>query len=225
LLINTSDTVIFEGAQGVLLDETHGFAPYYTWSPTTAVNACKYQNLVFEPMNILGVLRLYPTRHGAGPFPTFDEKLTSALVDPHNPHNQWQGSLKVGWHDDLLLTYALSVCEANKVGITNLVVTHLDTWPQVNEWKHAVSYRDSSGIELSRKEVHERLSKPDAAKFLAEIQPVYESSTAKSPSDVLHTLNSISWLDVMITSAGPTTGDKKALTELLSVKTLKRRKE
>lgn len=225
LLINLSDTVIFEGAQGVLLDETHGFAPYYTWSPTTAVNARKYQNLVFEQMSILGVLRLYPTRHGAGPFPTFDEKLTSALVDPYNPHNQWQGSLRVGWHDDLLLTYALSVCEANGVAITDLVVTHLDTWPKVNEWMHAVSYQDSSGTELTRKEIHERLSKPDAAEFLAGVKPVYEASTVKSPYDVLNTLNAISWLNVMMTSAGPTTNDKRTLTELLSAKTLKRRKE
>nr|MDQ2887140.1 adenylosuccinate synthetase [Chloroflexota bacterium] len=84
-----SGTVLFEGAQGVLLDENYGFAPYTTWSTTTFANAetllreCSYAGEVIK----LGIVRAYATRHGAGPFPTENSALTVALPDQHNGWN------------------------------------------------------------------------------------------------------------------------------------------
>ncbi|TMQ92636.1 adenylosuccinate synthetase [Actinomadura soli] len=118
-------TVVFEGAQGVLLDEWHGFHPYTTWSTTTFANA---ETLLAEAGEAagsatrLGVLRAYATRHGPGPFVTEDPALTADLPDPHNVAGRWQGAFRVGHLDAVALRYALDVTG----GVDGLAVTHLD---------------------------------------------------------------------------------------------------
>ncbi len=118
------ETVVFEGAQGVLLDEWHGFHPYITWSTTTFANA---ETLLAEAgmagsSTRLGVLRTYATRHGPGPFVTEDDALTRTLPDRHNTGGQWQGPFRVGHFDTVATRYALEVCG----GVDGLALTHLD---------------------------------------------------------------------------------------------------
>lgn len=127
-ILSKHQSVIFEGAQGVLLDQDFGTQPYTTWSHCTDTNAM--QMLVgtdFEPTRI-GVVRAYATRHGPGPFPTFDQALTDALPDPTNGFNEWQRDFRCGWFDALLTKYAI---ECNG-GIDALAVTNLDRWAQDN---------------------------------------------------------------------------------------------
>ncbi len=71
---------------------------------------------------VLGLTRAYATRHGAGPFPTSDDALTARLNDVGNPWNEWQGSIRAGWLDLVLLRYAIRACG----GIDNLAVSCLD---------------------------------------------------------------------------------------------------
>jgi adenylosuccinate synthase len=116
--------VIFEGAQGVLLDEWHGFHPHTTWSTTTLANA---DQLLVEAnydgsVTRMGLTRAYATRHGAGPFVTEDAILTQMLPDARNGVHTWQQGFRVGWLDLVLLRYALAV--AGK--IDSLAVTCLD---------------------------------------------------------------------------------------------------
>ncbi|GAA4155451.1 adenylosuccinate synthetase [Actinomadura keratinilytica] len=115
--------VVFEGAQGVLLDEWHGFHPYTTWSTTTFANA---ETLLAEAGGQdavrLGVLRAYATRHGPGPFVTEDPALTAELPDPHNGTGRWQGAFRVGHLDAVALRYARDVTG----GVDAVAVTHLD---------------------------------------------------------------------------------------------------
>ena len=66
--------VVFEGAQGVLLDEWRGFHPYTTWSTTTFENAEALLAEAGATATRLGVTRTYQTRHGPGPFPTEDPR-------------------------------------------------------------------------------------------------------------------------------------------------------
>ncbi|MBT2209550.1 adenylosuccinate synthetase [Actinomadura sp. NEAU-AAG7] len=113
---------VFEGAQGVLLDEWHGFHPYTTWSTTTFANAEALLGEAEASAARLGVLRAYATRHGPGPFVTEDAALTGALPDPHNGTGRWQGAFRVGHLDAVALRYALEVCG----GVDGLAVTHLD---------------------------------------------------------------------------------------------------
>ena len=116
--------LVFEGAQGVLLDEWHGFHPYTTWSTTTFANA---ETLLAEAgspyaAQRLGVVRTYTTRHGPGPFVTEDRELAPMLPEPHNGHGRWQGAFRVGHFDAVAHAYAVDVCG----GVDALAVTHLD---------------------------------------------------------------------------------------------------
>jgi adenylosuccinate synthase len=134
-----SETLIFEGAQGVLLDENYAFAPYTTWSTTTFANAdtlLQEHNYTGEIVK-LGVLRAYATRHGAGPFPTEDPVLTAALPDLHNSWNDWQQTFRVG-HPDLVATrYARDV-----IGhLDGLAITHLDRWETMPAHQLCTAYR------------------------------------------------------------------------------------
>ncbi|MGH3223529.1 MAG: adenylosuccinate synthetase [Streptosporangiaceae bacterium] len=113
--------VVFEGAQGVLLDEWRGFHPYTTWSTTTFANA---ETLLAEAGATglrLGVVRSYLTRHGPGPFVTEDPALE--LPEPHNRSGHWQGAFRLGHFDAVALRYAVSAAG----GVDALAVTHLDT--------------------------------------------------------------------------------------------------
>ena len=119
------NTVIFEGAQGVLLDETYGFAPFHTWSDCTLAKAdlllkeARFRGCIHR----IGLLRAYATRHGAGPFVTEDAYLTEYIIDPFNVEGSWQGKFRVGNFDLVAANYALEC-----VGMIDEV--------RVNCWKH-----------------------------------------------------------------------------------------
>lgn len=116
-------TAVFEGAQGVLLDEWYGFHPYTTWSTVTPHFGYEMaKNSGAKSINVLGITRTYLTRHGAGPFPTYDEKLSSRLTDEGNLENEWQGKMRCGDLDLVLLKYAIAACG----GIDNLAINHFD---------------------------------------------------------------------------------------------------
>jgi adenylosuccinate synthase len=135
--------VVFEGAQGVLLDEWHGFHPYTTWSTTTFANA---ETLLAEAgmtATRLGVIRCYMTRHGAGPFVTEDPTLD--LPDLHNLHNTWQGAFRVGHLDAVALRYALEVTG----GVDAFALTHLDVAERRRDLRWCRAY-EVDGARLER---------------------------------------------------------------------------
>lgn len=116
--------LILEGAQGVLLDEVHGFAPYNTWSDTTYRHGDAFLNEIRFNGDVerLGVVRAYSTRHGAGPFPSESCAVTAVLQDRNNPPNDWQGRMRFGWFDAVLIRYAVRVCQ----WVDSLAITCLD---------------------------------------------------------------------------------------------------
>lgn len=124
---HTDGPIIFEGAQGVLLDQDFGFHPYTTWSNCTFANA---ETLIQErdphaSVTRVGVVRTYLTRHGAGPFPTNDPHLLKQLPESHNGTHAWQGAFRVGAFDFRLAAYARRV-----IGPLDLIaVTHCDRFP------------------------------------------------------------------------------------------------
>ena len=137
-LLDASDTVIFEGAQGVLLDEDYGFHPYTTWAKTTTRNVHTILDEAecrVRPMTV-GVTRVYATRHGAGPFPTEDQGLTRTLPDLYNPTNPWQSLLRCGWLDFELLRYALRV-QNMITPVDALAVTCADQLPIMGQFRYA----------------------------------------------------------------------------------------
>jgi adenylosuccinate synthase len=131
-------TVVFEGAQGVLLDEWWGFHPFTTWSCCTAANATELLD-EWAPgarAERIGVLRAHMTRHGPGPLPTETDVFREAVFD-HNRQNQWQGPVRYGWFDAVLARYALE----RVGGVDALAVTHLDAVPRMSTWKACRGYR------------------------------------------------------------------------------------
>lgn len=136
--------VVFEGAQGVLLDEWVGFHPYTTWSTTTLANAerllaeAQYRGAVTR----IGITRAYATRHGAGPFVTEEPALAHALPDTCNTFGAWQQGFRVGWLDLVMLRYACAVVGA----LDYLAVTCLDRLADLAELKLCIGYQDHGGI-------------------------------------------------------------------------------
>jgi len=122
--IHQSSCVVFEGAQGVLLDQDHGFHPHTTWSDCTPRGAMQLLDgspTVFR----MGVTRCYSVRHGAGPFPSHDPRFDSTQAELHNDETGWQGAFRRGPLDLVLLKYALDVSG----GVDGLAVTCLDRFP------------------------------------------------------------------------------------------------
>jgi adenylosuccinate synthase len=116
----SSGTVIFEGSQGVLLDEWYGFHPYTTWSTITPRNLVTALRAAGHRPYVLGLTRSYATRHGAGPMPTEDPAL--ALPDVHNKEGRYQGTWRTGHLDLPALRYAVAAAG----GVDGIGVSHLD---------------------------------------------------------------------------------------------------
>lgn len=119
--------VIFEGSQGVLLDENYGVgAPdHATWSTTTLLHAYQIaeQLNIITPLRRIGILRAYATRHGSGPFEE-DASLTKRLapLEIDNSSDGPQGRFKFGRLKADLISYALNVpcCEVDEIALTCL---------------------------------------------------------------------------------------------------------
>lgn len=204
--------IVFEGAQGVLLDEHVGFHPHTTWSDCSAraamalLRAHGYGGAVKR----VGVLRAYLTRHGEGPFPTEMPQLAPKLLEPHNHGAGWQGIFRVGYPDLVLSRYAVRVSG----GVDMLALTHIDRLVPVH--RIAVAYDGTSDETFFVRDAHGRvidLRQGDLAhqerlgKALQTVCPVYEDA----PSDIngrIEQLESALGVSVAIVSAGPAARDK-----------------
>jgi adenylosuccinate synthase len=222
LLESSSGTTIFEGAQGVLLDEWFGFYPYNSWSTLTFKNAALLldENDFSGETFRLGLLRGYATRHGAGPFVTEDAHLTRLLPDQHNVNNAWQHGFRVGYLDFVTLRYALNVCGQ----VDGLVITNLDRMHEIERWHTCSQYEIPSSpadlaqyFDLNQQRItaikvpsdptdlgkQERLTR-----LLMQARPIYDNCEM----DINAYLQSISAalnLPVAITSSGPTASAKE----------------
>jgi len=123
-LIKESTSPVFEGAQGVLLDELYGFFPYTTWSDTTPAPAMELlkESDWIGGVHKVGVIRTYMTRHGDGPFPSESTHCARLIADDDNRTGEWQGALRAGWLDIGMVKYAI----ASIGGINSLSITHTD---------------------------------------------------------------------------------------------------
>ena len=148
--LGETETVVFEGAQGVLLDADAGFHPYTTWSNCTAENAVEIINKLAPDSDVfkIGVIRSYAVRHGPGPLPTETDEL-SAIVSEHNQTNEWQGNVRYGWFDAVLARYALAITG----GVDFLAVTHMDILPRLETWKYCLGYKGYQGFHDTAAEV------------------------------------------------------------------------
>lgn len=191
--------LVFEGAQGVLLDEHVGFHPYTTWATCTPDNVFKLVDSV--DVEVIGVTRTYMTRHGAGPLVTEDKSLN--IPDVHNEAGQYQGAWRVGHMDIPALNYAIDACG----GIDKLYVTHVDVQnPHVfGELKICVAY-DSMGIRrrLFLHESDDLATREAQTYMLSHFQPVYQEGLGVGP----HIIASLLDVPLYGYGIGPRTSDE-----------------
>jgi adenylosuccinate synthase len=233
-LMQQVELTVFEGAQGVLLDEWYGFQPYTTWSDTLDANA---RTLLHEadcvlPVTHLGVIRAYTTRHGPGPFVTEDPLLTATLPDYHNGNGKWQGLFRVGHLDLLAHRYAVTVTG----GVDALAVTGLDRLAQLPEWKICDSYRfNGKTAAASRYVTFDAANRVtginvppygdygygcELTNVLSSCEPLYQTvesvpgrvgATDARVGMLLDAIEGSLGATISITSFGPTAADKRAL--------------
>lgn len=132
-ILSSYESIIFEGAQGLLLDQNHEYFPHVTRSNTgmkNVVSLLEEASMTGEAVEIIYVTRAYATRHGAGPFPgELPEKPYTNIQDLTNVPNAYQGTLRFGLLDlDLLartIKYDLKNAEGFKFKVS-LAITCLD---------------------------------------------------------------------------------------------------
>jgi adenylosuccinate synthase len=156
-------SVLFEGAQGVLLDLDHGTYPYVTSSNTVSGSACSGAGLGPTRIDsVVGITKAYTTRVGGGPFPTELQDATGTrLQERGREYGSTTGrARRCGWIDAVALRYAVRVA-----GIQGFVLNKLDVLSGINPVKIATSYRVGGSVTDQF---------PNSAAALAGCEPVYE---------------------------------------------------
>jgi adenylosuccinate synthase len=195
---------VFEGAQGVLLDQAFGFHPYTTWSDVTFSNALA---LLADgpPVEVerIGVLRTHSTRHGAGPFVTERPDLDAREFDEFNARGPWQGRFRVGPLDLVATQYALEVLG----GVDSLAITHADrSLPEV-----CTSYVIADGDDIffeSPSRIH--VQRPANLEYQAALGlALFRSRPVLTSFDAVGALEATFQLPIRIVSFGPRLQDKR----------------
>jgi len=155
--------VLFEGAQGTLLDVDHGTYPYVTSSNTTAGGAATGAGvgpLYFD--YVLGITKAYTTRVGAGPFPTelVDEMGELLARRGHEFGSTTGRPRRCGWFDAVALRRSVQINS-----ISGLCITKLDVLDGLDSIRLCVGYKLDGEV---------RRSVPVGAEALEQVEPVYE---------------------------------------------------
>ncbi|NBU58171.1 MAG: adenylosuccinate synthase [Betaproteobacteria bacterium] len=156
--------LLFEGAQGTLLDVDHGTYPFVTSSNCLAGAASAGAGVGPHTLHaVLGITKAYTTRVGSGPFPTeLDDEVGKHLATRGNEFGSTTGrARRVGWFDAAALKRSIQIN-----GVTGLCVTKLDVLDGVEDVRIAVGYRMPDGT------VADIL--PVGAESLQTVEPVYE---------------------------------------------------
>lgn len=173
--------ILFEGAQGALLDIDHGTYPFVTSSNTIAAQAATGSGLGPRAIgNVLGIAKAYTTRVGSGPFPTeLDDETGNRLGERGHEFGTVTGrKRRCGWFDATLVRQTIKVA-----GIDGIALTKLDVLDGFDEIKVGVGYKLNG-------EDFDRL--PAGQNAQARVEPVYKTLDGWSQS----TRGARSWADL-----------------------------
>ncbi|HXE46104.1 MAG TPA: adenylosuccinate synthase [Conexibacter sp.] len=162
--LDVEATVIFEGAQGALLDIDHGTYPFVTSSNPIAASACIGSGVGPKDIDeVWGITKAYSTRVGSGPFPTeLDDELGEALRQRGGEFGTTTGrSRRVGWLDLVALRYAARINS-----LTALVVTKLDVLTGLDTLKVCTRYRGEDGAEFDHFPYHQSVLHHTAGEYV-----------------------------------------------------------
>ena len=155
--------VLFEGAQGTMLDIDHGTYPYVTSSNTVASQAATGSGIGPALIhNVLGITKAYTTRVGNGPFPTEQNNNTGELLGKigHEFGVVTGRKRRCGWFDAVMVSYAIKLSGVNGIALTKLDV--LDTFKEI---KICIGYQLNNKIIKTVPETYTAMHK---------VKPVYE---------------------------------------------------
>jgi adenylosuccinate synthase len=166
--------LLFEGAQGTLLDVDHGTYPFVTSSNCVAGAAATGAGVGPQMLHyVLGITKAYTTRVGSGPFPTeLDDAVGRHLATRGKEFGATTGrARRTGWFDAAALKRSVQIN-----GVTGLCVTKLDVLDGVEALRICVGYRSRDGI------VRDML--PFGAEVVAACEPIYEELPGWTASTV-----------------------------------------
>lgn len=155
--------ILFEGAQGALLDLDHGTYPYVTASNTVAGNACAGSGIGPTMIDsVIGVAKAYTTRVGEGPFPTeLKDQVGERIREKGGEYGATTGRpRRCGWFDAVVVNHAIRIN-----GIQEVAITKLDVLNDFDKVKICVGYR------VNGKVLHHV---PSNLKILESSEPIYE---------------------------------------------------
>tara|TARA_B100000287_G_scaffold333697_1_gene318868 strand:+ start:841 stop:2133 length:1293 start_codon:yes stop_codon:yes gene_type:complete len=158
--------ILFEGAQGILLDVDHGTYPFVTSSNTVASNAATGTGCGLDSINyVLGITKSYTTRVGEGPFPT---ELKDDIGEHLGKVGKEFGTVtsrkrRCGWLDGVLVRQTIKVS-----GINGIALTKLDVLDQLDQIKLCIQY------ELNGKKIDYL---PSSIEDQLKIKPIYKTFT------------------------------------------------
>ncbi|MDC0447693.1 adenylosuccinate synthase [Pelagibacteraceae bacterium] len=161
---NDRKKILFEGAQGILLDVDHGTYPYVTSSNTVPAMAATGSGSGPDKINyILGITKAYTTRVGSGPFPT---ELNDEIGESLGRRGKEFGTVtarkrRCGWFDGVLVRQTIKIS-----GINGIALTKLDVLDELDEIKMCVEY------ELNGKKINYL---PAASEDQFNIKPIYKT--------------------------------------------------
>ena len=153
--LEAGQTVLFEGAQGTLLDLDHGTYPFVTSSNPIAGSACIGAGVSPRDIDeIWGIAKAYATRVGAGPFPSeLDDETGRRLREKGGEVGTTTGrDRRTGWLDLVALRYAVRLN-----GLTHLVITKLDVLSGMDPIRVATSYRHPEGASFDEFPYHQSI--------------------------------------------------------------------
>ena len=156
--------ILFEGAQGILLDVDHGTYPFVTSSNTVASSAATGSGCGPDTINyVLGITKAYTTRVGEGPFPTELKDKVGELLGTRGKEFGTVTSRKrrCGWFDGVLVKQTIKIS-----GINGIALTKLDVLDELDEIKMCIEY-DLNGEKIDYL--------PASAEDQIKITPVYKT--------------------------------------------------
>ena len=160
----TNKKLLFEGAQGILLDVDHGTYPFVTSSNTVASSAATGTGCGPSTINyILGITKAYTTRVGAGPFPT---ELKDSIGEHIGEKGNEFGTVtsrkrRCGWFDAVLVKQSIKIS-----GINGIALTKLDVLDELEEIKICIAYEiDGNNIDYF----------PASPEKQKKVKPIYKS--------------------------------------------------
>ncbi len=166
------DNIIFEGAQGILLDMDYGFFPHVTRSHTTIKNASQIiKDYDLKPPEVYYVTRTYQTRHGIGPMAMESDLDVKNNEFETNKYGQWQGAFRRGYLTLDYINYALS-CDSQYPRNFNLLF---------------VTCNDQFRFNVKLQDRHTTICYPEELRghLKVDLEAIFKSSSPESSADIL----------------------------------------